>query len=310
LVSEEFEGEPGVVELSPGVYAYLQPRGEWFVNNAGFLVGKREVVVIDSLASVRRAERFLAEMRRITDLPIRYLVNTHAHPDHLWTNHLFQPSLTICHSRCREETVREREVDPSLYLALFPELEVEGVRVVPQDLAFEGSLTLYQETEEGEREIRMVHPGPAHTSGDLFLHLPSEGVVFCGDLLFSPPCTPFVLMGSVRGSLRALELLRSLRARVYVPGHGPLSWGEGALEKAEGYLRRIWEEAEKGIREGKTVEEVAEEMELGEYGRWREGERLVGNLERAYRELRGEPEMGREEILRVMLKMWEYRGRG
>ncbi|TDA33421.1 MAG: MBL fold metallo-hydrolase, partial [Hadesarchaea archaeon] len=73
-------GEPKTIELSPGVYAYLQPRGEWFVNNTGFLVGKREVVVIDSVASVKRAERFLAEIRRITDLPIKYLINTHAHP--------------------------------------------------------------------------------------------------------------------------------------------------------------------------------------------------------------------------------------
>ncbi|MEM2866176.1 MAG: MBL fold metallo-hydrolase [Candidatus Hadarchaeales archaeon] len=302
-----WEGEPRVVELSPGVYAYLQPRGEWFVNNAGFLVGKREVVVIDSLASVRRAERFLAEIRRITDLPVRYLVNTHAHPDHLWTNHLFRPSLTLCHSRCREDTLREGEVDPHLYLALFPQLEVEGVKVSPQDLTFEQGLTLYQETEEGEREIRMVHPGPAHTQGDLFLHLPREGVVFCGDLLFSPPCTPFVLMGSVKGSIKTLELLKSLRARVYVPGHGPPSWGEEALEKATGYLRLVWREAERGVREGKPVEKIMEEMDLGEYGGWTEGERLLGNLERAYRELRGEPEMGREEILQVMVRMWEHR---
>lgn len=298
--------EPETVELSPGVYAYLQPRGEWFVNNTGFLVGKREVVVIDSVASVRRAEKFLAEIRKITDLPIKYLINTHAHPDHLWTNHLFHPLLTICHSKCREETLREKEVDPSLYLALFPELEVEGVRVCPQDLTFERGLTLYQETEGGEREIRMVHPGPAHTQGDLFLHLPEEGVVFCGDLLFSPPCTPFVLMGSVRGSIEALKLLQALRARVYVPGHGPLSWGGEALREAREYLEMIWREAERGLREGKSVEEVMGELQLGKYAGWREGERLLGNLERAYLELRGKP-MEREEALRVMVRMWELR---
>lgn len=299
--------EPETVELSPGVYAYLQPKGEWFVNNTGFLVGKKEVVVIDSVASVWRAEKFLAEIRKITDLPIKYLINTHAHPDHLWTNHLFHPFLTICHSKCREETLREREVDPSLYLTLFPDLEVEGVRVCPQDLTFERSLTLYQETEEGEREIRMIHPGPAHTQGDLFLHLPKEGVVFCGDLLFSPPCTPFVLMGSVKGSIGALELLQSLRARVYVPGHGPLSWGEGALREAKEYLEMIWREAERGLKEGKSVEEVMEELELGKYASWREGERLLGNLERAYLELKGKPSMEREEILQVMVRMWEFR---
>ena len=277
------------------------------MNNTGFLVGKREVVVIDSVASVKRAERFLAEIRRITDLPIKYLINTHAHPDHLWTNHLFHPSLTICHSKCREETLREREVDPSLYLALFPELEVEGVRVCPQDLTFEQGLTLYQGTEEGEREIRMVHPGPAHTRGDLFLHLPEEGVVFCGDLLFSPPCTPFVLMGSVRGSIKTLELLRNLQARVYVPGHGPLSWGGKALEEAGEYLEMIWREAERGLKEGKSVEEVIGDLELGKYASWRERERLLGNLERAYRELRGEPHMEREEVLQIMVRMWELR---
>ncbi|MEM2266351.1 MAG: hypothetical protein QW687_05940, partial [Candidatus Hadarchaeales archaeon] len=138
-------------------------------------------------------------------------------------------------------------------------------------------------------------------------HLPEEGVVFCGDLLFSPPCTPFVLMGSVRGSIKTLELLRNLQARVYVPGHGPLSWGGKALEEAREYLEMIWREAERGLKEGKSVEEVIRGLELGKYASWRERERLLGNLERAYRELRGEPHMEREEVLQIMVRMWELR---
>jgi Zn-dependent hydrolases, including glyoxylases len=90
-------------EISPGIYAYVQATGGWFINNAGLIVGKKDAIVVDSLANAKRAESFLGEIKRVTDKPFSYLINTHHHTDHTWTNHLFQAK-TICHTRCREET--------------------------------------------------------------------------------------------------------------------------------------------------------------------------------------------------------------
>lgn len=297
-----------LLNIAPGVYAYIQAKGGWFINNAGVIVGENDVIVVDSLANSKRTETFIREIRKTTSNPFSYLINTHHHVDHTWTNHMFFPAKTICHTRCREETLKEIDINPYLYTQIFPSLDVEGARATPQDISFEKEVILHQRTREGIREIRLVYVGPAHTVSDVFVHLPQEKVVFCGDLLFAEPCTPFALMGSFPGYIRAIDLLIELRADVYVPGHGPLSRGRRALEKAKEYLSFVRREAWKRFEEGMSVEEAIREIELGEYENWSERERIVGNVERAYRELRGEPvEIPLPELLEILARMMSYR---
>ncbi|MCJ7670396.1 MAG: MBL fold metallo-hydrolase, partial [Dehalococcoidia bacterium] len=76
--------EPGVKQLAPKIYAYIQAKATWYWSNAGFIVGNDYVVVVDSLATVGLTQRFKDEIRKITDKPIRYLINTHHHGDHTW----------------------------------------------------------------------------------------------------------------------------------------------------------------------------------------------------------------------------------
>ncbi len=295
----------GMIKVAPGVYAYVQTGG-WFINNAGLIVGKKDAIVVDSLANAKMAKRFISEIKKITDKPLSYLINTHHHTDHTWTNYLF-PAKTICHTRCREETVKEMNMDPSLYLEIFPGLDVTGAKVTLQDITFEKELTIYQEMDGSEREIKLIYAGPAHTVSDVFVYLPEERVIFCGDLLFSEPCTPFALMGSISGYVSALDRLADLDVRVYVPGHGPLSKRE-ALCKARGYLAFVQEEAHKKFEDGIKAYDAVRTIDLGVYKRWNERERIVGNIERAYSEFRGEPP-GTElpNFLDIMIKMMEYR---
>ena len=75
--------ESGVKQLAPNVYAYIQAKATWYWSNAGFIVGKDYVVVVDSLATVGLTQKFRDEIRKVTDKPIRYLINTHHHGDHL-----------------------------------------------------------------------------------------------------------------------------------------------------------------------------------------------------------------------------------
>jgi glyoxylase-like metal-dependent hydrolase (beta-lactamase superfamily II) len=296
----------GMIEVAPGTYAYVQATGGWFINNAGLIVGKEDAIVVDSLANAKMAKKFISEIKKITDKPLSHLINTHHHTDHTWTNYLF-PAKTICHRRCREETVKEMNMDPKLYPEIFTGLDVTGAKVTPQDITFEKELTIYQEMDGGEREIKLIYAGPAHTVSDVFVHLPQERAIFCGDLLFSEPCTPFALMGSISGYISALDRLATLDAEVYIPGHGPLSRKE-ALYKARGYLKFVQEEAHKKFEEGVEAYDAARTIDLGAYANWNEGERIVGNVERAYSELRGEPP-GTElpNFLDIMFKMMEYR---
>jgi glyoxylase-like metal-dependent hydrolase (beta-lactamase superfamily II) len=120
------------------------------------------------------------------------------------------------------------------------------------------------------------------------VYLPEEKVIFCGDLLFSEPCTPFALMGSIFGYIRALDLLEDLDADVYVPGHGPLS-GKEAIYKAREYLIFVQEEARKQFDGGVGFYDAAQSIDFGVYESWTEKEeRLIGNVARAYSDFRGE----------------------
>jgi len=95
--------EPGVKQLAPNIYAYIQAKATWYWNNAGFIVGKDYVVVVDSLATVGLTQKFKDEIKKITDKPIRYLINTHHHGDHTYGNHVFAGATVISHDYCRHE---------------------------------------------------------------------------------------------------------------------------------------------------------------------------------------------------------------
>jgi len=269
-------------ELAPGVYAYIQAKGTWFVSNAGLIVGKEDAIVVDSLVNETMVQAFIAEIEKITDKPIRFLINTHHHSDHTWTNHFFPQARVICQSQCRELTMEDLAVDPKSYELMFPELSFDGARVTPQDITFEKELILHQ----AGRQIRLIHNGPAHTKGDIFVYLPEDGIVFCGDLLFYR-CTPLALMGYVSGWIDAMDSLVSLDASTYVPGHGPITGRQGLLEGRD-YLVYIRDEARKCFDAGMDAFEAARKIDLQQWEEWADSERIVANVERLYSEFRGE----------------------
>ncbi len=269
-------------EVAAGVYAYFQLPGTWMVSNAGLIVGKEHNVVVDSLVNEAMISDFISEIRRVADKPARFLINTHHHSDHTWTNHFFSKSTVICHRNCREATVEDQAIDPKLYEMMFSHLKFDGAKVTPQGITFEKELILY----ESPRQIHMVYSGPAHTKGDIFVYLPQDGVVFCGDLLFYN-CTPLALMGYISGWIDVLETLSKLDADIYVPGHGPITDSKGVLE-CKDYLIHIKGEARKFYEAGLNAYEASLEIDLGPWKSWGDSERIVANVERLYSEFRGE----------------------
>ncbi|MFI9722503.1 MBL fold metallo-hydrolase [Streptomyces sp. NPDC052396] len=271
---------PFTVPLAPGVSAYIQPDGGWCLNNAGFVTDGDRTLLIDTAATLPRA-RALREAVLASGAPAPSLVvNTHHHGDHTYGNCLFAPeAIIIGHHACREQTIAAGR---QLHL-VWPEVEYGEVDITPPALTYSDTLTLHI----GDIEVRLIHPGPAHTLGDSIVWLPEQRVVFTGDLVFNGG-TPFVLMGSLEGSLRAVERLRALDARVVVPGHGAVT-DPGVYDTVEGYLRFLDQLATTARRKGWTPLEAARAADLGEYARLRESERLVANLHRVYAALDGEP---------------------
>jgi cyclase len=274
--------DPYTVRLTPEVHAYVQPDGGWCLNNAGFVSDRESTLLVDTTATERRA-RALREALLATGAPLpRTVVNTHHHGDHTYGNGVFLPkAVVVGHESCRSEVLAAGR---QLHL-IWPQTDFGDIRITAPTLTYSDRLTVHV----GDVEVRLLHPGTvAHTAGDTIVHLPRQGIVFTGDLIFQGG-TPFVPMGSLSGSLRALGVLRSLGAETVVPGHGPIT-DPSAYDATERYLRFVAELAEAGHAKGLSPLETARGADLGVFAELRESERLVANLHRAYAELDGLPE--------------------
>ena len=207
---------PRVEEVSTGIYAYVQPDGSWFLNNTGFLVGRRGVVSIDTTSTERRTRAYLAAITRVSAQPVRTLINTHHHGDHTHGNCLLPTATIIGHPLCREEILRTGFPPPT---GIWSAVEWGDLEPEAPFVTFDDHLTVW--VDDLKVELHSV-PTPAHTTNDIVAWIPDRSVLFTGDLVFVGG-TPFVPMGSVSGSLRALDWLRSFNATTLVPGHGPVS---------------------------------------------------------------------------------------
>ncbi|GAA3378197.1 MBL fold metallo-hydrolase [Streptomyces sannanensis] len=273
--------EPYTVQLAPDAHAYVQPDGGWCLNNAGFVSDGARTLLVDTAATERRTH-MLREAILTAGMPLPdVVVNTHHHGDHTYGNSVFTPHATVIgHDACRSEVF---DAGRQLHM-VWPQTDFGAIRITAPTLTFSDRITVHV----GETEVRLVHPGVAHTRGDSVVWLPQRRIVFTGDLIFNGG-TPFVFMGSLRGSLRALDVLRELGAETVVPGHGPVT-DASVFDATERYLRYVAEVAEAGHAKGLTPLEAAQSADLGEFAELRESERLVANLHRAYAELEGLPE--------------------
>ncbi|MGR6913999.1 MBL fold metallo-hydrolase [[Actinomadura] parvosata] len=292
---------PRVEEVSDGVYAYLQPDGSWWINNTGFLAGRHGVIVIDACATERRTRAFREAIGKVSDRPITTLLNTHHHGDHTFGNWLFPEATIVGHEGVREQIIAEGV--PPYRAAWSAEVEWGKMEPTPPFLTFTDRVTLHSD----ELRCVMRHVGhAAHTTNDSYVWIPERRLLFTGDLVFNGG-TPFVLMGSVAGALRALDQLRELGAETVVPGHGEVC-GPEVYETVEGYLRFLQRTARRGKEAGLTPLEAARETHLGEWAGLLDSERIVGNLHRAYSELDGQPLGAPIDLVTAVLDMIAYNG--
>ena len=268
------------VEVSDGVYAYIQGDGGWLVNNTGFAVDRQGVISIDSCATERRTLAYLDAIARVSSKKVHTLINTHHHGDHTFGNSLFTGATVVGHEQVREQILafgapRNRGV--------WNDVDWGNLEVAPPFLTYATGITLWSD----EVRCDVTYVGmPAHTTNDSLIHFPDKSVLFAGDLLFKGG-VPFVLMGSVRGAIEVLEkVVRPLGAQTIVPGHGSIC-GPEVIEEALRYLHFVEKTAYLGRDAGLTPLEAAQATDLGEFGGLLDTERIVGNLHRAYAELNG-----------------------
>ena len=291
---------PTLTEVSDNIFAYVQLDGSWGLNNTGFILGRDAVTVIDSCFTEKRSQAFVEAIRTVTDLPLRTLVNTHHHGDHTHGNFLFPDTTIIAHENCREEVLLSGL--PVAGTGLFPGVEWGDLKLSPPFVTFDERLNIYVD----DLKIEAIYVGPAHTTNDIVLWIPARKTLFSGDLIFNGG-TPFVVAGSVAGSLRALEVLRRLGAETIVAGHGSVC-SPTLIDDMVAYLRFIQEVARRGNEVGLTPLEAAQEADLGRFAGWHDTERIAGNLHRAYSEIAGQPLGTRLDQGPILADMIAYNG--
>jgi glyoxylase-like metal-dependent hydrolase (beta-lactamase superfamily II) len=302
--------DKGLHEVAAGVWAYLQPDGGWGWSNAGLVAGEDMSLLVDTLFDLRLTGEMLDTMRAAVPAAhqIGTLVNTHANGDHCYGNALLAQSEIICSTRCAEEMA---SLPPSAMAAIvrsadelgsageflkriFAPFSFDDVPFVAPTTTFEGQLDL----QVGDRTVRVMEVGPAHTAGDVIVHLPEDGVVFSGDILFHGG-HPIVWAGPVANWIRACDRILGLAPEVIVPGHGPLA-GASAVAELKEYFEYLIREARLRFDAAMTPLEAARDIELGPYAGWSEPERVVANVRAIYRDF-GDPAPG--DVMTVMAEM-------
>lgn len=303
-------------EIASDVFACLQPDRGLGTSNSG-LINRGGGVVVDTFWDLPHTRALIEEYARVWRAPARRVVNTHHNGDHCWGNQLFAGAELIGHRLCAASFGKERPEamqalrnmvdapDPAI-ASMARELQsydFSGVTLTPPTTLFDERLDL----ELDGLRVELIYVGPAHTAGDAIVHLPERRIVFTGDILFRL-CTPIGWEGTFDGWIDALERIIALQPEVIVPGHGPLCGVEGARELQD-YLRYVRREAAVHFAAGRSIEEASRRIDLGPYANWTEPERIVFNVARAYRELRGEPWDTPVDVAAVLHAMFDLRGK-
>ena len=238
-----------VKEIADGVFVHhgvvdmMRASNEGGIANIGFIVGTEAVAVIDSGGSVLEGAQLIAAISKTTDKPIRYVVNTHMHPDHLFANAAFADgsSTFVGHRNLSAALAARRESYLTSNLELMGADLMADISIIAPTLTVDDEVTLAL----GDRDLKLRAWPTAHTNNDVTVIDEKTRTLFTGDLVFQDHCP--TLDGSILGWMKVLEDLTTIGADRVVPGHGPvnIAWPDGAdaqkryLKVLAGDLRRL-----------------------------------------------------------------------
>jgi quinoprotein relay system zinc metallohydrolase 2 len=248
-----------------GELAMTSPANAGDIANLGVIIGRDGVAVVDTGGSVEVGQALLAAIREVTDKPIRYVINTHEHPDHIFGNAAFAGTVTFVghHNLPTEMEKRGEFYLHSFREALGPEA-IGRVLIVTPTLLVTDEETL----DLGDRRLRLTAwSPPAHTDCDLTVLDETTGVLFAGDLVFLQHVP--VVDGSLPGWLSVLPRLAKLPAKIVVPGHGRTvaPWPQ-ALDDERRYLTVLAEDTRRLIAAGVPLAQAVSQIGVSERGRW------------------------------------------
>jgi cyclase len=274
---------PQIKKIKDGIYVYV---GKEFNSNAGIVLTQDGVVLIDSGHNPTDSRAILDAVKKLTSLPVRFLIDTEPHGDHTTGHFVFSPPAVIIAHEGATDSMK-KAYSPARnekLMAGSPEMRAafDGFRMITPHMEYRQKMTLNL----GERTFELMYLKGVHSEADTAVWLPKERVLFSASAVVVNQYNilrPFVTIPDI---LAAAKMMKGLNPEFVIPGHGTPGTVK-IFEDSERYYALLLERVGKMAREGKSLEEIKKELRMPEYDGWASKDRIPSNIDAAYKVVKG-----------------------
>ena len=269
---------PNVRKIKDGIY--VQSARE-VSSNSGIILTREGVVVIDTGQTVTDSREVAEAVRKLTPLPVRFVINTEVHPDHTTGNFVFSPPAVVINHAGASDAMQKAD-NPNRFNnpTLAPEIRAaaQGYRLVTPQIEYYEKTTVRL----GERTFELLRLKNAHSEADTAVWLPNERVLFAASVAIPNSINNVRAFVTIPDILAATKMMKSLNPEVVIPGHG--SFGTTKIfDDSARYYGLLVDRVGAMVREGKSLDQIKQDLRMPEYAGWSYQERMPSNIEAAYR---------------------------
>jgi len=272
------EASPMVKKITEGVYEFSKEQ-----YNSIFIVTAEGVIVVDPQLTTATAKEIAQEIKKVTDKPVKYVINTHHHLDHILANQVFADTAEIiAHAKVRENLIKKGDKMLEEFRASMKK-KLEDAKITLPTITFEKKCSLYL----GDKIVQIMFLGRSETEDNCVVYLPKEKILFTSDIV-SPGFIGWRDMHDAftKDWIETLANIEKINFTTLVPGHGEVS-DKSAVSFFKQYLIDLRAEVKKFIDKGSTLEEAKKKASLPQYQNiWNYKEHFPLNVEKVYKEMK------------------------